>query len=287
MSLPSLDSQWDSSITGLHRASLVLGALRIAVQPHDKNWLELGLKPVPAGLSTDVLPAGGEVMIDFKRAALVYRPTTSTEHIIALEGESAESLLRQLLPHISHADLPAVHAQAEANSGDNLVAALQSVIRSKGHSLLTAPTPETTTPIAEIDMNTANAYADALYRVFTALARFRARLQGHMTPLVVFPEHFDLSTLWFVEGDMDDHKPHLNFGFAPFSPGLPRPYLYAYAYPYPADFAAPPLPAPARWHSEGWRGVVIDYDAISQHNDPEAAIERLCLHVFASLQSVF
>jgi hypothetical protein len=136
-------------------------------------------------------------------------------------------------------------------------------------------------------MNTANGYADALYRVFTALARFRARLQGHMTPLVVFPEHFDLSTLWFVEGDMDDHKPHLNFGFAPFSPGLPRPYLYAYAYPYPADFAAPPLPAPARWHSEGWRGVVIDYDAISQHNDPEAAIERLCLHVFASLQSVF
>ena len=90
-------------------------------------------------------------------------------------------------------------------------------------------------PLA-VDAPTSAAYGEALYRVFTAVARFRARLAGPQTPIVVWPEHFDLSTLWFPTGDRSDSAPQMNFGFAPFDSSYPRPYLYAYAYPMPEGF---------------------------------------------------
>ncbi|MCA9909157.1 MAG: hypothetical protein KC519_10955, partial [Anaerolineae bacterium] len=81
-----------------------------------------------------------------------------------------------------------------------------------------------------------------------------------------------------------EQKPHINLGFAPFSEGFPRPYLYAYAYPYPEPFERPELPAPARWHTQGWTGVVVDYDAIAnQDDDPATFVEALCEGIFGAL----
>ena len=42
----------------------------------------------------------------------------------------------------------------------------------------------------------------------------RARLNGPMTPIVVWPEHFDLSFLWFASAQATDRFPHMNFGCA-------------------------------------------------------------------------
>jgi hypothetical protein len=129
-------------------------------------------------------------------------------------------------------------------------------------------------------------YAQALYRIFTATARFRARLVGPMTPVVLWPEHFDLSFLWFATDKATEGNPHLNFGFAPYSEGLPRPYLYSYAFPLPADFNAPKLPSLARWHTTGWTGVVVSYDELANLADPEAAIEETFTDIYEILSPV-
>jgi len=134
------------------------------------------------------------------------------------------------------------------------------------------------------DQQEGRGYANGLYTMFTAFARFRARarLEGHMTPIVVWGEHFDLSTLWFHTDNpaMDDSKAHMNFGFAPFSPGYDRPYLYIYIYPYPESFDPPALPAPAIWNKEGWTGVVVRYDDIAKQPNPAQFVETLCLDLF-------
>lgn len=289
MPLPPLLDDWDITIRGLHLAAEVLGALRIVAQPHDPHWLELALKPVPAGLSTDRLPAGGEVILDCSRAALVYR-SAAAEHVIPLQGATQRTLLDALLSLLVQSDFRRLLTSPQQNSpslyterglgGKVLLSSLRDAVRAKGHTLLTKDTPQQDETIM-LNTQTACDYGDALYTVFTAIARFRAQLKGHMTSIVVFPEHFDLSTLWFLESDMDEHKAHLNFGFAPFSPGLPRPYLYAYAYPYPPNLAYPALQPPARWHVEGWTGVVVDYDALRDHDD--AALTTLCEGIFAAL----
>jgi hypothetical protein len=122
-------------------------------------------------------------------------------------------------------------------------------------------------------------YGQALYRVFSATARFRARLAGPQTPIVVWPEHFDLSTLWFPTNDRPDAAPVMNFGFAPFDAVGERPYLYTYAYPMPDGFKRLPLPAPARWNTAGCKGMRVPYEELAKADDPKTLIEALFEHI--------
>jgi hypothetical protein len=74
----------------------------------------------------------------------------------------------------------------------------------------------------------------------------------------------------------------MNFGFSPGSTGFPRPYLYAYAWPLPDELTSRPLPAPARWFIGSWKGVVVDYDNLT--NDyPEAQVEELAREIYQRL----
>src|SRR5262249_37435246 len=133
----------------------------------------------------------------------------------------------------------------------------------------------------------ASDYADVLYTFFTGIARFKARLNGPMTPVVVWPEHFDLSTLWYLDPSMDEYKAHLDFGFYPFSsdnPDFPNAYLCAYAYPSPPNFQFPELPAPAHWTKGSWTGVVVDYNEIAKQADPASYIESMCMEMYTALR---
>jgi hypothetical protein len=123
-----------------------------------------------------------------------------------------------------------------------------------------------------LDTGTAQTYGEILYRVFTALSRVKAKFLGSQSPLVVWPHHFDLSTLWFADA-MDEHKPHLNLGFAPFDSVHEEPYVYAYAYPMPDKFETLPLPQPAMWHLESWQGMWIPFAELVRLENPEQMIE--------------
>lgn len=137
------------------------------------------------------------------------------------------------------------------------------------------PTPLNIDHIAE--------YQAALQTIYTALARFRARLFGTMTPAVVWSHGFDLSFLAFKGPDPDEHQqPHLNFGFSPASTGFPRPYLYVYTYPTITDG---PLPRLARWYTEAWKGIVIDYDPLRAVDDPAGALEDTLDVIYHQLMS--
>jgi hypothetical protein len=129
----------------------------------------------------------------------------------------------------------------------------------------------------------AEEYHIALYSIYTAMARFRARLFGPMSRMVVWPHGFDLSFLWFTEGLDESKNPHMNFGFSPGSPGFDRPYLYAYAHPLPPGFFDIPIPAGARWQKEGWTGIVIDYDTLIGEEHVEAELEKRLLDIHAAV----
>jgi hypothetical protein len=123
----------------------------------------------------------------------------------------------------------------------------------------------------------------SLQQIFTGIARFKAGLRGMQTPLVVWPHGFDISTLWFTGSEIDERQPHTNFGLSPRSEGIETPYLYAYAYPYPACFDPPDLPEGAYWHTRGWTGAVIPYDAIAGQEDAAGYVEASCIAVYQEL----
>ncbi|MBX3064682.1 MAG: hypothetical protein KF726_16995 [Anaerolineae bacterium] len=273
MSLPPLEN-WERSIRDLHKAGRLLGALGTLLREHVSGYFELALKPIPEGLTTDVMPLGSSVTLDMRASALTVKTPAETV-MIPLSGSSQLSLLAAVIDALRPYEL----STDAGMSVDAFFSALG------GH--LGAPADPRAgladAAMLEIDPQTARDYADIQYRVFTGIARFRARLSGPQLPLVVWPEHFDLSGLWFnSSGGMDDHKDaHINIGFAPYSPGFERPYLYAYGYPLKDGYTAPQFPAPAYWYSDKWTGAVVPYDQMP--DDVEAFVESTSGSIYAAL----
>lgn len=279
--LPDLDRA-QPTLQNLHTVARLLGAVRLLVFERRPNFLELGLKVKPDGISTELLPAGGEVTLDFRQLALVYQPTSGNASSLPIAGKTQAALFEALLATIYANELSSI---AEHRAGEPYV---ESIFRAADGFVnrikLSRDHLSDTTPLA-FDAVAATDYANALDAIFTGVARFRARLEGTMTPAVVWPEHFDLSFLWFA-AEPDEHHPHLNFGFAPFSAGIDFPYLYAYAYPYPAQYAPPKLPAGARWHTEGWTGVVLPYAEIARQANSVLYVEESCEAIYRSLRQL-
>ncbi len=253
MPLPPL-TDLNETRTSLQRAAQVLSAVRKAVTPPLPNALRLSLYVTPEGLSTGTMRIGGDLLLDFRQQTVLYR-------------QPGEAMISLPLAERTQARLAAEVLALLAEEGHFIEIDRDSV---NDQSLLT------------VDTQTASDYAQALYRVFTAVARFRARLFGPQSPIVVWPHGFDLSTLWFSGAGADEHNdPHLNFGFSPGSPGFDRPYFYSYASPMPEGFYDVALPPLVRAVHEPWRGLVIQYDALAQMADPEGELESL----LAAIQS--
>lgn len=276
--LPAL-SGWEHSSHSLHRAAQILGVIRQFVREHVPNYLELALRIEPSGLSTDRLPSSGLVLLDFAQAALVYTAPDGASVALPLAGQSQATLCEALLEAMAARGDELVSLAGHASYGAALLAALNA----RDHAFKPQADYLLNEAALQVDPQTSADYGQALYRVFSAVARFRARLDGPQTPIVVWPEHFDLSTLWFAGNDRSEEAPVMNFGFAPFDGSSERPYLYAYAYPMPEHFASLPLPAPARWHNEGWKGAFVAYDDLARSDDPEQLIESLCEAIYELL----
>jgi len=281
MTMPFLETQanWRETLTSLHRAARILATVHRLTREPQPNYLELALQVTPTGAAAAGLPRGGQAALDFTQSALVYTPANGDAQTFPLRGHSQASLLAAFFGALRTADLADV-LPADGDVTQAVLTALAVRGRRKTPALETLldAAPLVIAPQAAAD------YAEIVYSLFTALARFRARLSGLMSPLVMWAEHFDLSTLWFPGAQADEWQPHLNFGFAPYSPGIEAPYLYAYAYPYPPRFDPPHLPMGAAWHMSGWTGVTLPYAVIAAQADGEGFVEASCAAIFDALR---
>ncbi len=278
MTLPGIDTAALPTLAGLHRGALLLKAVQYLTQAPRPAYLHVALHIQPDGPISGILPAGGHVQLDLATACLVYRTGGGARTSISLAGRSQAAVFDELFGRLAERELAGL-LPAEGDMTTRVMAALAAA----GY---TGP-PRTqllSETIINIDPQVAQDYHQTLDAVFSGLARFRAHLLGALTPIVLWPHHFDLSTLWFPGGEIDDHAPHLNFGFAPFSDGIYEPYLYAYAYPYPAHYNPPALPAGTRWHTAGWTGAVLPYAVIAGQDNPITFIETSCQIICAGLR---
>jgi hypothetical protein len=143
--------------------------------------------------------------------------------------------------------------------------------------LWTQYTPDTRAP--QLDPTWAADYADVLRLSYDIMARARGRIFGMLTPMVLWPHHFDVAFTWYASGKVDPQAPQMTFGFAT-GEGAERPYFYATTYPLPPKLSEAPLSAPARWYSETWQGARLDYDAVREHANAESVIESFYQQAF-------
>ncbi len=264
MPFPAL-THWNQTVGALHQAAKLAGPLHKVLFETRKNYLHLPQQVRSWGLESPTFSNGGVLQVDFRAAEVRYRDSRGGTHRFSLPDHTQSTLLDAIL---------------SALADDGLARALETGAGEFEEEGLRRSEP------LELDREEAAAYAEIQYGVFTGLARFRARLEGTMSPLIVWPHHMDLSMLWFPppNAEMDEEGKHLNFGFAPYTPGqYDLPYLYAYAYPYPENVEEPALPEPAFWHREGWKGVVVRYQDLAEAEDPAAMVESTAEGVFSAL----
>lgn len=254
MPMPELND-WTETKDALHRATQVVGLFRKAAMPKLPNALHLPLFVREFGLSTGILSFGA-LELHIEQAEVRY---TFGQHlwVIELAGMSPSALRAQLLE----------------------------LMREAGHALDDSVVAVDDDEPFAFDLVLCGEYREALWRIAVAMMQLRADWFGAVTPLVVWPHGFDLSQLFFPNHTPDEHsEPHLNFGFSPGSAGLPRPYVYAYASPMPDGLLGAPLPSLARWHTEGWTGVVIDYDQLVARDFPDEDLLETVRGVFHTLE---
>src|SRR4051812_4182209 len=104
MPLPAL-TPWEPTAHHLHKAAQLLGTLRLLRLSHVSNYLELAMKIVPEGLSSDVLPGGSEVIVDFRQVAMIIRPPVGEDCLIPLADHSQATLFTALLDALQTTEL--------------------------------------------------------------------------------------------------------------------------------------------------------------------------------------
>lgn len=283
MTLPALPN-WLPTAVNLQQAVLLFGLINRLTQPRQEMWLQLAVHPTPTGLQSPPLAQGGKLALDLTTLAFHYTTAVGQTTSLPLANRTQRDLLADLITLLG-AEIPLPTATKDGS--ENVYNRFASALAERDYEPPENPADWLATTPLQIDKELAAAYAGVQYRLYTAVARFRARLRGTFSPLVVWPHHFDLSFLTFQGAELDDYQPHVNIGFAPYSDGLDQPYLYAYAYPYPDQYDPPALPAGGVWHTSGWTGVVIPYDTLAAQPDPEAYVEASCAQILTALQQLW
>ena len=259
MSLPALDN-WESTRDALHQVALVLGAVRVGSTDPLPNDLHFSVDVTARGLTTSALKIGGELQFNFADMTLAYSRDGAQVFSLDIAGHTQKSLLQAVTAGL-------------AARGLTIEPALKHITHDTRF---------------QFDPALAADYLRVIGGVYTALARFRARLSGYMSSLVVWPHHFDMAFLFFPGDGTDEHSdPQLAFGFAPFSDGLERPYIYAYGWSAAAGYVDIPVEAPAKAITEGYTGLYAAYDDLRSLPDFSAAIENLLLsHTRAAVRAL-
>lgn len=133
-----------------------------------------------------------------------------------------------------------------------------------------------------IDLKQCQEYGQTLKAIHDTFEDFYSSLHNNKTPLVLYPHHFDLSFLWFkgVMNSEEDH--HINFGFAPYSDGIDRPYFYTYTYPVPEGYKNIELPPMTQW-ADRWNGTIMYYDEVITHPFPLATVRYAMRKILGSV----
>ncbi|HEU5337788.1 MAG TPA: DUF5996 family protein [Sulfuricaulis sp.] len=245
-------TDWRATRDTLHRYARVLGAVRASFTPKQKHWWHISLRVAPDGLTTTEIPAG-ESRFEVRLDLLAHRLVIMADHA--------------QLPHIP------LGGQSSAILGKKILTVLDSlgIKPDFDSSKLGDATP------AYYDRAAVERFWRSLQCIDATLKRFQEKLGKKTSPVQLWPHHFDLAINWFsgrrVSGvdpaDEEVSEEQMNFGFSTGDDGIPDPYFYITAYPSPPELTKTQLPAHALWHTEGWTGAVLPYQALTKVEQPE------------------
>jgi hypothetical protein len=243
----------------------VISAVPRAHGQFHPKWWHVSLKVQPDGLITDevTLPDGRALRLkmDLLNHEIVLTVDGTPVRTFSMtEGRSSTALAEDLLGAVAELGLMGEYDREKFENDE----------------------PREYDPAQVGNFLSALVNADRIFR------QHRATLSGETGPVQLWPHGFDLAFEWFgtrvqvfeEHGQRQASPSQLNLGFFPGSPDI-APYFYSNPWPFEADaLLGQPLPQGARWHTEGWQGTLLPYEALAGDPDAEERLLTYARRVF-------
>jgi hypothetical protein len=265
---PPLDfGSWAPTKRSLHLYAQMLGKLRLALAPHQPNFMFTSLALTARGFTTGVMPSGVaslQASVDVFDAAMILETSDGRDVRIALNGSRTVAW---------------VFAELHAALAELGITVSLSPIPQEVPDQTPLDTDERPAVFEPLDAQRWLAVMTASNAVFD---RWRAHFFGR-TGIQLWWGAFDFALLLFsgkhVEAptnrgylfkyDLDAEM--MNVGFYPGDDANPA-FFYGYIYPQPASCSAIAIaPASATW-SDALGEWVLPYESVRTSADPEAAL---------------
>jgi hypothetical protein len=263
---------WQETCAALHLYLQIAGKYRLAHTPWVNHSWHATFYVTPRGLTSSIIPDGGDIEILFDLHAHEVVGTTGGGRTLsfALEPMTVAEFHQRFV---------------------RLIADLDGTPRFDGRPNEVAdPVPFTSDHRERpYDRDAVSRFHQALLRIDRVFKAFRSSYLGKVSPVHLFWGSFDLAVTRFsgrraplhgggvpalpdqVAQEAYDREVS-SAGFWPGGGGIDHPAFYAYAYPAPERFRdAPVRPEAASWH-EGLSEFVLPYEAVQSAEDGDAAL---------------
>lgn len=251
----------------LHMRTQVVGKIQLALCPYLNEWWEVALRLTARGLTTGLVPAGGDsfqIDFDFVDHRLRILTAGGEERSVALEPMSVAAFHAAVMSALDTLGIRAEISTLPAEVAD--------------------PVPFERDNRAAYAAASVERWWRAQLAIERVVQRYRTPFNGKSSPVLFFWGGFDLAHARFngqpapIEPGTNrilaygEDQENIAVGFWPGSREFPHPLLYAYAHPAPAGLAEAPIePEAARWEPSLGE-FVLPYEEALRTGDPDAAV---------------
>lgn len=262
-------SAWADTCDTMQLYTQIMGKIRLALAPMEREWANVPLYLTARGLTTSAIPYD--------------------ERMLQLELDCISHTLEISVSDGQVRSIPLIPALCVADFYDRVMTALDAL----GIAVRIWPMPvEIANPIrctddrqhASYDPEYAHRFWTILVRVGTVFAEHRASFRGRHTPVQFFWGTFDLNYVRY-SGRPAEPPPNadairsvamdaeeISVGFWPGDDRFPEAALFCYAYPKPAGFEHAAIAPPAAFWSEEMGEFMLRYEDLRSAPSPRAAI---------------
>ena len=253
MHFPALPD-WAPTRNTLHAYAKVLGAIRRAFTPEQYDWQHVSLRLYTAGLTTTPIPHPTEPARSFALSMDL------RNHYILLTDSVGEVQQYRI-----------AEGYTATASGDLLLEKLAAMgVEGKVLREKFANGEE-----RRYALDDAERYFSALSSVGRVMQGFLDGLPEDKSDLQLWPHGFDLAFFKYgnrvaeyeEEGETKEARAKIGAGFSPPTGDLAHEYFYVYSFPHEKEVTKADLPAGASWHLEGWKGAMLPYGEIAEHDN--------------------
>ena len=252
--LPDI-TNWSKTRVALRSASHLIKHIQVKFIESKSMQLEHGISINKNGVYTDNLGDLGRLFFNF-RSGEIYLENYSKEKVFSIDikGKNISSLTSEI----------------------------KSKFKDLGKDIILDSDELKGTESFEFPSDDSNRAADILWYFYSALARFRSKLFGAMSPVVMWTHHFDFAFVFFTSPEKrTEQDSHMCFGFAPtLDESYKNPYAYFYAWDGPKKEyvkVEEDLPENVSWNKTF---TVLKYDDVKKDEHPAEFFEDHFMKLF-------